>query len=131
VVIDSEPALPGKPFFQFRQIVSGEVNDFAAAGAYQVVMVLGYAERVAEAVGAGAKLADKVKVIKDFQGTIDGHQADAGVVLVNPAMYLGGRKVVVAIGDSVDNGTTLWSRFVAVSSQGSNDSLLGRFHLRR
>jgi hypothetical protein len=130
VVIDSEPALSGQPFFQLCQIVPGEVNDFTAAGAYQVVMVLGYTERVAGVVYAGVKLADKVKGCQDFQGTVDGHQADAGVILVNPVVYIGGRKVVVAIGDSVDNGTTLWSRFVAVPSQGSNNSLLGKLHLR-
>jgi len=117
VVIDSEPALPGQPFFQLCQIVPGEVNDFAAIGAYQVVMVLGYAERVAGAVGAGVKLADKVKGDKNLQGTVDGHQADAGVVLVNPVVYIGGRKVVVAISNSLNYNATLWRHFIAVFSQ--------------
>lgn len=94
--------LLGQPLLQFVKVTVGEVDNCAAIGANQVMVVLRWPpEQVASAVASSMYLADKPKLSEYIESAIDSHQADAGVLLMHPFKYLGRCKVVVAIGDHI------------------------------
>lgn len=117
MVFDYKSALPGKPVFQFFQVVAGKIHDLAATGADQVVMVLRYTERVTGATSSGVKLANKVESGEDFKGTVYRYQASTGFVPVYYVIYFGGCQVVLTAGNSLNYNATLWRHFIAVFPQ--------------
>lgn len=103
-------------------IGTGEVNHLAAAGTYQVMVVLRCTCSVAGAVVAGMELTYKVQFRQQLQGTVDGYQADTGVVPADLLKNCRRSKVVMAGGKGMYYRAPLWSELVAVPPEGNNDT---------
>ena len=129
MVVYSKAALPGKPFLQFNEIVSCEINNLPTAGANKVMVVLRCTDCIAWAAIAGVELADESKVGQYVEGAVDCNQPDVGVSLAYPVVNRCWGEVVVAGGDSVNDAPALWSKLVTVATQSPGDAPLGRSHL--
>jgi hypothetical protein len=80
--------LSGKPAFQLAQVAIGKIDDPAAVGTDQVMMMLRRsAYQVAPAIPPGVHLANKTEFGKNSQGAVNGHQPDAGVLKAYPLVY--------------------------------------------
>ncbi len=110
-------------------IGTSKVNHRAAAGAYQVMVVLWYACCVAGAVVAGMELTYKPQFRQQLEGAVDGYQADTGMFLAGPLKNCRRSEVVSAGGKGMYHRASLRSELVAVPPEGNNDTSIGSFHL--
>ena len=100
---------------QWSQIAIGEINNSAAAGANQVMMVFyRSSHEVASAAAPGVDLADKAQPGKQVKGAVDGYQPNAGVFLMYPLVYCRRGEMVLGRGDCLYHHPALWGKFVAV-----------------
>ena len=114
MVFHDESSIVGKPLFQLAQLAAYKVDDHAALGAYEVVVVL---RRPPEQVTAGVSfvvhLADEPHSGQHLKRAIYGDQSDAGMFTVRTFIKLGGGDVVVAFSDGVYHCPALGCQFVA------------------
>ena len=130
VAVNSESTLPGKPFFQFAEIMAGEINNSTAVGADQVVVMLWSTNCVAVTAASGMQLTDEFQLGEYLKGAVDGRQPDARVVLVHLLMYGGRSKVVLAGYDCPYHHPSLWSKLIAMLPQCSYYFPLCKLHLK-
>jgi len=110
-----EAGLFRQPPLQPGEVAGCEIDDPAAVGANQVMVVLGRPpHEIAAAVTAGVHFADEPEPGQHFQRAVYRHQADAGV----PAPYLfvdGCRgKMLVALHDGIDHRPALRGNLMTV-----------------
>ena len=110
-------------------IGTGEVNHLAAAGTYQVMVVLWCTCSVTRTVVAGMELTYKPQFHQQLEGAVDGYQADTGMFPADLLKNCRRSEVVRAGGKDMYHHASLWSELVAVPSEGNNDTSIGRFHL--
>ena len=92
VVIYAEAVLPAEPSCKFGNVMPNgigayEVNNLAAAGANQVVVMLRRAYGVAGTAVTGAELADESKIFQYLQSAVDSNQPDAVMALTGLLVY--------------------------------------------
>jgi len=127
VVVYAKAAFPTESGFERSQIMlddigTGEVDHLAAAGAYQVMVVLWCTGCVARAVVTGMELTYKPQFRQQLEGAVDGYQADTGVVLTDRIEYCRWSEVVLVGGKGMYYRASLWSELVAVSFEGNSDT---------
>lgn len=105
--------LPGEPCLELVEVTIGEIDDGAAVGANQVVMVYRRPpHQVAATAAAHVHFTDKTELRKYFEGTIDGNQSDARMAPRYSFMYPGRGQVLVAGSNGVQYGEPLRSYFI-------------------
>jgi hypothetical protein len=133
VVVNTKAALVAEPCLKSREAglddtYAREVNYLAAAGAYQVMVVLWCASSVAGAIIAGMEFAYKLQFHQQLQGAVDGYQTDAGVVAADLPKYCSGSEMVLAGGKGVYYRSSLWSELVTMSFEDGDNTSIGEFH---
>jgi hypothetical protein len=110
--------LSGKPAFQFTQVAIGKINNLAAVGTNQMVVMFGRsAYQVAPAISPGVHFADETKFRKRFQSAVNRHQPDAGVLTAYPLVYGRWSQVLSTFNNAFDDSSPLRSNFITVLSQ--------------
>jgi len=110
-----KPGLPGQPVFQFTELTVSEVNNLAAVGAKQVVMMFGRSSRqIAPAVTSGVHLTDEPQLVKYLKRAVNGYQADIGVILMQPIIDVSRGKVIRTGGNYLYYGSSLRGKLIAV-----------------
>ena len=130
VAVYSKPALPGQPLLQFTKIVPGEINNCAAVGTNQMVVVLWRTNCVAVADASGTQLADKFQFSQYLKGTVNSYQSNVRAVLTYLLMYGSRRKVVLAGSDYLYHRLPLRGKLIAMPPQGSYYFSLSKLHLK-
>jgi hypothetical protein len=135
VLIDTKATLVTEPCFKRGKAMlngtgTGKVDHLAAAGAYQVVMVLGCASSVAGTVFTGVEFAYKFQFCQQFQGAVDGYQAYARAVAPDLLENCRRSKVVLAGGKGMYNTASLWCKPVSMPPEGGYGTFIRKFHSR-
>ncbi len=118
MTVDLKARFLREPLLKAAEIAASEVGHCAAVGADEVMMVLvRSSHQVAPAVAAGVNLTDEIQPGKYVERAVYGNESDAGVLLTQPFVYLGRRKMVAVDGDRPYHCAPLRSQLVAVLPQ--------------
>ena len=112
MAVYSEPALLRDTSLQFIGIMASEINDYAAVGTNQVMVVLRGTNCVAAASTASRQLTDKSQFGQYLKGAVNGYQPNIGLVLMHLLINGSRRKVVLAGGDGSYHCPSLWRKLI-------------------
>ncbi len=122
-------SIAGQFLLQFIEIAGGKINNPATARADKVVMVLnGPPHQITPAVATHVYLADKTEINQQVKHAVNGHLPDLGVLKSYPVIYGSRGKMVMALRDYFQYGTTLRSKSVSVLPHYAGYFVGGEFH---
>ncbi len=130
VTIYYESRLLGESLPCFLQFTASKINDFAAVGANQVVMMPWSTNCVAVAATSGVYFADKFQLGKYFEGAVDSYGPNMRVMLMHHLIYSSRSKMFPVRSNCLYHYPSLWSEFVAMLLQCSYYISLGKSHFK-
>ena len=129
VAVYSEPALLRQAPLQVPEVVAGEINNCAAAGTNQMMVVLGSTDCIAMANALAVQLTDEPQFGKNIKGAVNSYQPYIRVALTHLLMYGSWRKVALTGSDYLYHCLSLGGELIAMLPQGSDYFSLSKPHL--
>jgi hypothetical protein len=111
-------------------MMTGEVNNYAAVGTNQMVVVLRGTDGIASAVTSGMHFTDEPQFSKYSEGAVNSYQPDIGVNLTHLLIYGGWSKMVLGGSNGADYRSSLWGKFIAILPQSCDYFSLCKPHFK-